>query len=96
LPDRRRFFGISFFYRTEMLADLIRFGRTEGISEMHVTIVGYGTIGRMQARILRGFGAKISIVDPRPPDHLVAADVWGAIDEIPERIRDATPGKVAA
>jgi hypothetical protein len=56
---------------------------------MHVAIVGYGTIGRMHARILRSFGAKISIVDPQPPDHPVGADVWGAIDEIPERIRDA-------
>jgi predicted dehydrogenase len=56
---------------------------------MHVTIVGYGTIGRMHARLLRGFGARIGIVDPRPVDYPVGADVWGAIDEIPERTRDA-------
>ena len=56
---------------------------------MFVTVIGYGTIGRMHARILRSLGAKLAIVDPRPADHPAGVEVWGAVDEIPKRIRDA-------
>lgn len=56
---------------------------------MRVAIVGYGTIGRMHAEILRSFGAQIAIVDPRPADPPAGVDIWRAVDEIPTSMRRA-------
>jgi DNA-binding CsgD family transcriptional regulator len=54
---------------------------------LHVAIVGFGSIGRMHARILHSLSVRISIVDPQPVD-VPDVDVWSTIDEIPDRIKD--------
>lgn len=54
---------------------------------MHVTVVGYGTTGKLDAGILRRAGFKVSVVDPQPAEHPVDVQVWHAIDEIPCRTR---------
>jgi predicted dehydrogenase len=55
---------------------------------LHVAVVGFGSIGRMHARILHSLSVRISIVDPRPVD-VPGVDVWATIDEIPDRINDS-------
>lgn len=51
---------------------------------MRALVVGYGSIGRRRAEILRGMGHEVDVVDPRvaPPD-VPNGHLWGDIHDVP-------------
>jgi phosphoglycerate dehydrogenase-like enzyme len=57
-------------YRARMIADNL-----SGIDALLVGLVGFGTIGRAVAQVLRGMGAKLCFYDPAPVDAAVAASL---------------------